>query len=982
MSDTPEVKKASVPKQILNVRKSDISPMKMSIFNARSLKNKTDLVNDYRSEHNLDIMLFTECWLNDSDPEIGEFENNGDFRFILKPRLGRQGGGVGCLHRSNLPVKKIETKASVTFEHMALDINSRLTVILVYRPEPSLKNPYTMSQFYDEFTELVSHFVSDKRELLITGDFNFHMNCPRSGNTVKFNDVLQMFDLIQHVKGPTHIAGNTLDLVITRPNCPSIHSCKVDELISDHNAILVELNLSTPCRVKRRIRYRKTRNIDSDLFKLDLKNFFSAKLNKLGYNHINEKHLNDLISAYEGSVEVLDKHAPVKEKVITVRKPTPWNTDDIKSYKAAKRKAEKKWRKTKCDADLATFKEKRNLFNSHLKDLRRKDLAKKIGENKGNSKALFKIMNKALHRKQDLPLPPQKDDETLATEFSDFFEKKISDIRQKLDTTNNCSRIGPNISNGFLGTYFDSFKRMRTDEIRKIISDMAPKHSALDHIPTWIVKNHLDEFLPIITQIVNTSLELGIMPKSLKHAIVKPLLKKLGLDPLLKNYRPVSNLKFLSKIIEGAVIQQYTNHLSENELHDARQSAYKPFHSTETLLTKIHNDIMLNGNKGEVTMLVLLDLSAAFDTIDHQILIERLEKTHGITGTALQWFKSYLCDRTQSVIINDTESASKKLKFGVPQGSKLGPILFNSYIAPLSDVAQKHNIDDQKYADDEQLLLAFTPNISSTSDAICRMENCIKDIRLFLHRNKLCNNGDKTEIIVLGPKSKLKDLGVHAITVDNVSIAMADKVRNLGVILDKNLTMENQVVKMCQAAYLNIRNIARIRVSMNYDDTKTVVNALVTPHLDYGNGLLYGVSGKLIKKLQVAQNSAVRLIEKLKKHDHVTDKRKDLHWLPIPARIEYKLMTLTWKIVNNQAPKYLSDLINNKTYCRLLRNSNKMLLNIPRLECNNSWGNRAFCISSPTLWNKLPPHIRQKRTLDSFKKSLKTHLFNIHYNLR
>ena len=139
------------------------------------------------------------------------------------------------------------------------------------------------------------------------------------------------------------------------------------------------------------------------------------------------------------------------------------------------------------------------------------------------------------------------------------------------------------------------------------------------------------------------------MPDILKHALIKPLLKKLDLELIEKNYRPVSNLSFLSKLIEEAVIQQYSNHLAKNGINDLHQSAYKKFHSTETLLTKVKNDIQMKMDKGQVVMLVLLDLSAAFDTIDHDILINRLERRYGIKGTALKWFKSYLTNRTQSV---------------------------------------------------------------------------------------------------------------------------------------------------------------------------------------------------------------------------------------------------------------------------------------------------------------------------------------------
>jgi hypothetical protein len=519
-------------------------------------------------------------------------------------------------------------------------------------------------------------------------------------------------------------------------------------------------------------------------------------------------------------------------------------------------------------------------------------------------------------------------------------------------------------------------------EVKELINEMPTKHCDLDPMPSGLVKDCSDELLPIITEIVNLSLKLGVMPSNLKHALVKPLLKKMGLELNKKNYRPVSNLSFLSKVIESAVIKQYTDHLRLNDLHDLRQSAYKKYHSTETLLIKIHNDLMTKMGNGEISMLVLLDLSAAFDTIDHNILINRLESRYGVSGSALKWFKSYLSNRSQSVVIKNDTSESLPLNYGVPQGSKLGPILFNSYIAPVSQIAGRNNVQDEKYADDQQLILSFKP--THTADQLQareNMEKCIKEIRDFLHQNMLCNNGDKTELLIIGSVHKLKQLDISSINVDNMEIKALSNVRNLGVIFDKHMSMEKHINKMCQNAYFNIRNISKIRNCLNKEEAKTAVNALVTPHLDYGNGLLYGITKKLENKLQMAQNSAVRVIERIKGYESITQYRKDLHWLPIPARIEYKLLTTAWKSLNDQAPEYLKSLIHRESSSHHnLRSNNKVLLSIPsNIRNANKYESRAFSRSAPKLWNNLPEQLQTTKTLVTFKKNLKTHLFSKFY---
>ena len=956
-------------------RKQDI--IKGCLWNARSIKNKLHVIQDYRKDNNLDIMFLTECWLKDDDiAVIGELENNGEYKFISQPRLNRTGGGIGCLYKSDLEVKKLETAKTKTFEHLSLNLNNggrNVTILIIYRSEPTNVNQYNLNDFFDEFTELISSHHCKDREMLIVGDFNFHMNKLNQPNARRLLEIFDIFELTQHVKKPTHVAGNILDLVVTRAEGDLIKSCVVDDLLSDHNAILMEIKAHKLTAPKKVVNFRKTRNINMAQFKTDLKNHLSA------VDHCDPQggptYLDSLVRIYESCQDVLNKHAPMQKKEITTRNATPWNNSDIKEAKTAKRKAEKKWRKTRNQVDYEIFKEKRNFYNKTLNNLRSKYLSEKVNKCQGNSKALFKVVNSTLNRKPISPLPTHANDATLATEFSEFFEEKIENIRNKLQNNGNTSL---NENSPFRGTPLMKFSEVDQETVRKLINRTATKHSELDPLPTWLVKECLDVLLPIITKIVNTSLKLGIMPVSYKHAIIKPLLKKTGLEPSLKNYRPISNLKFVSKIIEGVVIEQLNKHFNGNALQDPRQSAYKPNHSTETLLTKVHNDIMSNCNKNKITMLVMLDLSAAFDTIDHKILLNRLQNMYGIKNSSLDWFKSYLTGRTNAVTVNGSMSNNSNLKYGVPQGSKLGPILFNTYIAPMSNIAKSHNIDDQKYADDEQLMLAFSSTDKDAKKAKIQMEKCIDDIRQFLSNNKLCNNSGKTEIILFGSQSHLSATRIEKLIIDGTELNYSDEAKNLGVIFDKHMTMERQINKICKSVYFNIKNISHIRKCLNKNDTKAVVNALVTPHLDYGNSLLYGIPGKLLNKLQIAQNSAVRLIEKIGKREHITNKRKDLHWLPIEARIQYKLLLLTWKCIHNQAPDYLKDLISLRPSVRLLRSNDTNVLETSNNHVN-SWGKRSFEISSPTLWNKLPESTRTIDTICTFKKHLKTHLFKLYY---
>ena len=202
--------------------------------------------------------------------------------------------------------------------------------------------------------------------------------------------------------------------------------------------------------------------------------------------------------------------------------------------------------------------------------------------------------------------------------------------------------------------------------------------------------------LPTIMNIINTSLTIVIVPRDLKTAVVKPLLKKPSLHKnCLKNYRPVSDLPIVSRILEKVILHKLLSHLQENNLSNPFQSAYRAGHSTETILLRIVNDILSALDNDNIPVLLLLDLSAAFDTTDHNILLSRLNSVFGIQSTALQWFHSYLSDRYQSTSVNNSSSSPSQLMYGVPEGSVLGPILFVLYTTPLS------NMDDRKSAQTE-----------------------------------------------------------------------------------------------------------------------------------------------------------------------------------------------------------------------------------------------------------------------------------------
>jgi hypothetical protein len=254
-----------------------------------------------------------------------------------------------------------------------------------------------------------------------------------------------------------------------------------------------------------------------------------------------------------------------------------------------------------------------------------------------------------------------------------------------------------------------------------------------------------EKCIPLFTRIINKSIAEGVFPLSLKEAMVRPLLKKDNLDrELMKNYHPVSNLSFLSKILESIILSQLWLHLDTCNAISKFQSAYQKHHSTETALCRIYSDLVQNVCDGYSSVIVMLDLSAAFDTIDHEFLLDDLRKT-GVSETAISLLRSYLNERSQSVIIGESQSEPFTLLYGVPQGSVLGPILFIVYTASLSKVIEAHNIGYHMYSDDTQLYLRLT-NVERSK---CDLSSLLSDIKLWMIQRKLMLNETKTDLMII-----------------------------------------------------------------------------------------------------------------------------------------------------------------------------------------------------------------------------------------
>ena len=502
------------------------------------------------------------------------------------------------------------------------------------------------------------------------------------------------------------------------------------------------------------------------------------------------------------------------------------------------------------------------------------------------------------------------------------------------------------------------------------------KSCTLDPLPTCILKDCLDVLVDPITSIINSSILTGQVPSTLKTARVTPVIKKPILDPeVFKNYRPISNTPFLIKTIERVIAKQIHSHLIAINLYSEFQSAYRNHHSTETALLRVQNDILQAVDLGYEVILVLLDFTAAFDTIDHSILLTRLEQRFGISGKAWKWLASYLEDRTQFVSVNNLNSTTSTVKCGVPQGSVLGPLLFSLYVAPLEDIFKAHAINVMTYADDTQLYLVVKPD--DRTSPIHKFEKCVQDIRTWSIKNKLVLNDGKTEIIHIYSNFTKNCPTCPDINIGNVTITPKTEVRDLGVIFDKHLAFMSQINNVCKSAFYALNDIRKIRKYLDSHSTERLIHAFISSRIDNCNSLYSGLPVAEIEKLQRVQNAAERLLTGSKQTEHITPTLRNLHWLPVEQRIKFKTALLVYKALNGMPPSYIKELVVPYTSARRLRSCDKSLLKIPKSR-TSSFGDRMFGAAAPRLWNSLPDNIRlNNSSIDDFKRSLKTYLFKL-----
>ena len=930
----------------------------------------------YIIDNQISICFVSESWLTSDNNNITATIKSYGFGIIHKPRKSfekSRGGGVAIIHRGSLNLTEVFIKHGQLFESVLAkfrdDKGDNICCCCVYRPGP------LTDDFFSDFDEFVGSIFLKYSKIIICGDLNIHLDNPKLKNTSKFLELLSSYGLVQLVSQPTHKQGHLLDVVISSHKVIDPDKITINLLDAsvfptcDHfpDTFIVPACQKGCNNEKKTITFRNLRNVDSQNFREDLITSLSD------IDLANGSSFDQVITNYNSKCnQVLNEHAPVLVKQIIDRKSAPWFDGEYKCLRSQRRKAERKWKKAELPEDREHYVQLRNQCTDLANKKKHAYFKRQFEKHNYSPKSLYRFTNSFLDKEKTITLPPSENLKETVDKFNDFFQEKIERIRNNFSPQN--SNDYPSKSQTFIGKELQDFAPATIEEIEKILRDTELKTASVDPLPSSLLKENKDVLLPILCDIVNVSLSSGSIDGA-KLAHISPLLKGKGLDSSdLKNYRPISNLTFVGKLIERVVLQRLNDHLDSNNLNISQQSGYKKRHSTETLLVRVVNDLLIASDENKATVVMLLDLSAAFDTVDHGKLLNILKHELGITGTAWKWFHSFITGRCQKVRVDGAESCEIIIKFGVPQGSVLGPVLFTLYIRSLYSTVKDLRFAIHGYADDHQVYKSFS-RLDQYTTLVDLVPACFRDIYNWMSEHFLQLNPGKTEIIVFGTPAALGKLIIKGTFLDSKTcIRFSPVAKNLGFRLDECLTFNKQVANLKSICFLKLRAIAKMKPFLTVKQMTMLVQAVIISALDYCNALYYGCNKSVIRQLQVIQNRACRIIFGLKKRAAVDEKMQSLHWLKIDERIVFKILLLVYKGIHGMAPSYISELLSfNNTVTSSKRRSS--------LHISLQTHPRAFETAAPKLWHQLPSTIKSCETIGLFKTLLKTYLFKKSYNL-
>ena len=943
------------------------SNIRIAHLNIRSLKSREHftLLKDSVVSNNFDIFTISETWLDSSvNNESIHIPGYTLYRQDRGPH--KPGGGLCVYIKKNYKVSSLENVSSVSdnnFQQLWLKVQSRcyksFVICTVYRP------PSTPLNFIDDLANSLIESLLSGLDVIILGDLNCNL-LQDNAESRALNDFCSTFNLTQLINKPTRATENgesLIDVVMTTNEKLIASNDVLMSTISDHNLVYISLKLKKPRIKPCYVTIRSYTNYSADNFLRDL-SYAPFHIISLFDD------FNDQVDVFnELFLEVLSQHAPVKRVKIR-SKPSPFITPEIRQLMRTRDQWRKLAGKTNDPFHWNGYRFFRQEVKREIRVAEKVHVRTQILDSNGNSNSIWKIINRCLPRKQQDSFMASEDPTGLANELNDFFTSVGSITAQKARDLSLHHGLNVNldvptplhISTDVSPELF-VLHQVTENQVERVIRSLpSNKAPGMDKISSRILKDSLPSTLTTITHIVNNSFVTNTFARAWKTAEVTPILK-CGNPDVPNNYRPISLLPIVSKVTERLVHGQLMEHLIRNNKLAAHQSGNRKLHSTETALLYVTDQLLQAMDNKKVSIMVLLDMSKAFDSIRHDILLSKLQNLDFSQG-ALDWFQSYLSNRQQCVRIGDAVSKVLPLEFGVPQGSILGPVLFTIYVNDLLSVPKR--CLSASYVDDCKLYLSFSPAELPTS--ILALNEDLTRISQWCCKNSLLINPDKTKVLAVGLPQLLKKLSSFSITLFDKEITPVPVVKDLGVLLDTRLSYNQHITEIASKCLFKLYQINRIKHLLDRKTLLLVINSFVFSKLQYCSTVWSNTSSSNIDKLQKVQNFAGRIILGLRKYDHISDGLRSLKWLPIREKLILNDATMMHKCINKLVPDYLADMFKSRSQVHNRQTRSSGALDIPL--CRLSTGQRSFAFRGAKLWNSLNDNIKSLKCPRNFRRHL------------
>ena len=637
----------------------------------------------------------------------------------------------------------------------------------------------------------------------------------------------------------------------------------------------------------------------------------------------------------------------------------------------------KKFKQTKSSIDLAQHHTLRNQVTQHIRKAKAHFIKDSVEENKGNPKQLWRVMQdlgcskKCKTKETNIGINIDDsvcfDKGKVATHFNNFFSDIAENLVGRLPPI--IGKYGYDFVKSFyqekVSTIGENFTLSPVNEehvLNLIMGLNSHKATGLDGLPARFVIDSADIICKPLTHIINLSIQSGVFPCDMKKAKITPIYKKKAKTDA-GNYRPVSILNIISKIIEKIACEQLTGYLDSNNLLYELQSGFRSSFSTDSCLIHLSDFIRKQQDKGHFTGMVILDLQKAFDTVNHKILLDKLQAM-GVGQIVVQWFKSYLSGREQLVSIADKRSDFRTVSCGVPQGSILGPLLFLIYV---NDMKAAVKCKLLLYADDSALLVSGK-DVSEVERTLSMELGAVSE---WLCENRLSLHLGKTQSILFGSKKRLTICSELHITCDGCVIGSECEVTYLGTILDQTLSGTSTARAIITKSTNKLKFLYRNARSLDRRTKTLLTSALIQCHFDYASAIWYsGLSKNLKTKLQIVQNKLIRFILALPARAHVGyEEFSKARMFPVHKRVDQLKMNHMFNIIQGISPAYLrEDILLSDNSNHQTRSVTSPSCQIPRV---NSSGLKSFFFTAIKCWNSLPSCVRNIDLKQPFKSMLK-----------